>query len=83
MPFNDKVCLVSNGCELISWETDIDIDDAMTLRAGEVVVVLTSITDEVVVCPIRKLDPGEQTHIQQLFDRTIDSGPAYTWLGLS
>jgi hypothetical protein len=83
MPFNDKIRLISNGCELIGWETDIDVDDAMTLRAGEVMVVLASITDTIVVCPIRKLDPGKQTHIHQLFDRTIDGGSAYTWLGLS
>ena len=83
MPLDDKVRLVPNGRELISGETDIDIDDAMALRAGEVVVVLASITDKVVMCPIRKLNPGEQSHIHQLFDRTVDRGPTYTWLGLS
>jgi hypothetical protein len=83
MPFNDKIRLISNACELISRETDIDVDDAMTLRAGEVVVVLASTTDTVVMCPICKLNPGEQSHIYQLFDRTVDRGSAYTWLGLS
>ena len=83
MPLNDKVLLLPNGRELISRETDIDIDDAMALRAGEVVVVLASTTDTVVMGPIRKINPGEQSHIHQLFDRTVDRGPAYTWLGLS
>jgi hypothetical protein len=59
MPLNDKVRLVSNSLELICWETDINVDDAMTLRAGEMVVMLASITDTVVMCSIRKLDPSE------------------------
>lgn len=83
MPLNDKVRLIPDGRELISGETDIDIDDAIALRAGEVVVVLASTTDTVVVCPVRKLNPGEQSHIHQLFDRTVDGGSAYTWLDLS
>jgi hypothetical protein len=83
MPLNDKVRLIPNGRELIRGETDIDIDDAMALRAGEVVVVIVSTTDTVVMCPIRKLNPGKQSHIHQLFDRTVDRGSAYTWLDLS
>jgi hypothetical protein len=83
MALNDKISLNPNVRELISRETDIDIDDAMALCAGEVVVVLASTTDTVVMCPIRKLNPGEQSHIHQLFDRTIDRGSAYARLGLS
>lgn len=83
MPFDDKVCLVPNGCKLISGETDIDIDDAVALCTGEMVVVLASPTDTVVMCPICKINPGEQSHIHQLFNRTIDRGPAYPGLGLA
>ncbi len=83
MPLNDKVLLLPNGRELISRETDIDIDDAMTLRAGKMMVVLTPTANTVVMRPIRKLDPSKQSHIYQLFDRTIDRGSAYAWLSLS
>ena len=68
MPLNDKVRLIPNGRELISGKTDIDIDDAMAVRAGEVVVVLASTTDTVVMCSICKLNPVEHSHIHQLFD---------------
>jgi hypothetical protein len=82
MPLNDKVCLVPNGHKLISGETDIDIDDAMALGAGQMVVVLAAATDTVVMGPVGKLDPGEQSHIHQLFHPTVDRGSAYPWLGL-
>ena len=39
----------------------------MALCAGEMVVVFVATADTVVMCPIRKLDPGEQSHIHQLF----------------
>jgi len=55
----------------------------MALCAGEMVVVLAATTDTVVMCSIRKLDPGEQSPGHQLFDRTVDCGPAYPRLGLS
>ena len=83
MPLNDKVRLLPNCRELICGETDVDIDDEVALRAGEVVVVLASCADTIVMCAIRKLNPGEQSPIYQLFDRTIDRGSAYTWFGLS
>ena len=83
MPLNDKVRLIPNSRELIGGETDIDIDDAMALRAGKMMVVLTPTANTVVMRPIRKLYPGKQSHIYQLFDRTVDRGPTYTWLGLS
>ena len=83
MPLDDKVRLVPNGRKLISGETDIDIDDAVALSAGEMVMMLASTADTVVMCPICKVNPGEQSHIHELFDRTVDRGPTYPWLGLS
>ena len=83
MPLNDKVRLVSNDHELIGGQADIDVDDAMTLRAGKMVVMLAFTTDTVVMCSIRKLDPSEESHIRQLFHRTVDRGSAYPWIGLS
>jgi hypothetical protein len=35
MPFNDKARLIPNGRELVCGQAEIDIDDAMALRAGE------------------------------------------------
>ena len=82
MPFNDKVLLVANGRELSSGQTEIDIDNAMTLCASEVVVVLASSADAVVMSPIRKLNAREQSSRHQLFDRTVDRGSADAWLSL-
>src|SRR6266567_3531492 len=56
---------------------------SMTLRAGKMMVVLTPTANTVVMRPIRKLYPSKQSHIYQLFDRTIDRGSAYAWLSLS
>ena len=77
MPLNHKVRLVPNGHELISGETNIDIDDAVALRAGEMVVVLVSTTHTIVMGPISELNAGEQSHVHQFFDRTIHRRPAY------
>jgi hypothetical protein len=83
MPLNHKVRLVPNGRELISGETNIDIDDAMALSAGEMVVVLVSTTHPIVMGPISELNAGEQSHVHQFFDHTIHRRPAYAWLDLA
>ncbi len=83
MPLNHKVRLVPNGRELISGETDIDLDNAVALRAGEMVVVLVSTTHTIVMGPISELNAGEQSHVHQFFDRTIHRRPAYAWLDLA
>ena len=80
MPLNHKVRLVPNGRELISRETNIDIDDTVALRAGEMVVVFVSTTHPIVMGPISELNAGEQSHVHQFFDRTIHCRPAYAWL---
>ena len=82
MPLNDKVLLLPNGRELSSGQTEIDIDNAMTLCASEVVVVLVSTADAVVMGPIGKLNASEQSPRHQLFDRTVDRRSADTWFGL-
>ena len=82
MPFNDKVLLIANGRELGSGQTEIDIDNAMALCASEVVVVVASSADAVVMSPIRKLDAGKQSPIHKLFDCTVDRGSADAWLSL-
>ena len=83
MPFNHKVLLIANGHELSSGQTEIDIDNAMALCAGEVVVMLASTAHAIVMGAVRKLDAGEQSPAHQCFDRTVDCRPAYTWLGLA
>ena len=83
MPFHDKVLLFANGRELSSGQTEIDIDDAVALRAGEVVVVVVSSADAVVVGPIRKLNAGKQSFRHQLFDRTVHRSSADAWLDLA
>ena len=72
MSLDDKVRLVPNGRKLISGETDIDIDDAVALSAGEMVMMLASTADTVVMCPVCKLHTIQQTHRNQLLYGAID-----------
>ena len=83
MALDDKILLIADGHELIGGKTDIDIHDTVALGASEVVMVLAAIADPVVMCSIRKINPGEQAHIHQLFNRTVDRGAPNAWLGLS
>ena len=83
MSLYDEVRLIPYGSKLIGGKTDIDIDDAVALRAGEMVVVLASSTHTVMMRPVRKLDAGEQSHIYQLFDRAVYRGSPDARLGLS
>src|SRR5436309_8219446 len=83
MPLNHKVRLVPNGRELSCGKTNIDIDDAVALCAGEMVVVLVSTTHAIVMGPISELDAGQQSHVHQFFDRTIHRRPAQAWLDLA
>ena len=83
MALDDEVRLILYRRELIGGKTDIDIDNAMTLRAGEMVMVLVSPTNAVMMGPVRKLDAGQQSHIHQLLDRTVDRGSPNAWLSLS
>jgi hypothetical protein len=79
MPLNDKVRLFPNSRELICRETDIDIDDAAALPAGEMVMEVASTADTVVMRTIRKLDAGEQPFIHQLFDHAVGAVPSATY----
>lgn len=83
MSFNDKVLLLPNDCKLTSGQAEIDIDNAMALRASEVVVVFVPATDTIVMSAIGKLDAGKQSHVHQFFDRTINRCAANAWLGLA
>ena len=80
MALNDKVRLIPNGHKLICGEADIDIDDVMALRAGEMVMVLVSTTYTIVMGSIRELNAGEQSHVHQFFNRSIHRRPPYAWL---
>lgn len=80
MSFNDKVFLLPNARELRSRQAEINIDNAMALRAGEVVVVFVPTTHTIVMGAIRKLDAGEQSSSHQFFDCAVDRRAAYTWL---
>ena len=82
MTFNSKVSLVANGCELIDGKTDIHLYNEMALSAGQVMM-MTPATHAVMVRPIGKLNPVEQTHIDQLLYRTIDRCSSQTRLFLS
>lgn len=83
MSFNNKVLLLPNARELSSREAEIDIDNAMALRASEVVVVFAPTTHAIVMGAIGELDAGEQSPGHQFFNRAVDRRAAYTWLVLA
>ena len=83
MPLNDKILLLPNDRQLSSRQAEIDIDNAMALRASEVVVVVVSTADTVVMGAIGKLNAGEQAPAHQFFDRAVDRRAANTWFDLA
>ena len=83
MSFNDKVLLLPDAGKLSGRQAEVDIDNAMAPRAGEVVVVLASTTDAIVMSAIGKFDAGEQSHARQFFDRAVHGGAAYARLDLA
>ena len=66
MAFDFKVCLVTDGSELVNGEADIYVYDAVTLCAGQVMVMIVA-TDAVVMRSIGKLDTIQQAHTDELF----------------
>lgn len=83
MALDDEISRITNSCDLIGGQADVDINDAMALRTREVVVMLAAIAHTVVVRAVGELNAREQFHIYQLFDRAVDRGPAYARLGQS
>ncbi len=81
--FNDKVLLLPNSRKLSSRQAEIDIDNAVALRASEVMVVFAPATYAIVMGAIGKLDAGEQSPVHQFFDCAVDRRAAYAWLGLA
>jgi hypothetical protein len=84
MAFDHKVLLLPNRRELGGRKAEIDIDHAMALCAGKVmVVVLAPATHSIVMGPIRKFNAVKQSLAHQFFDRTIDGCAADAWLDLA
>ena len=81
MAFDLKVCPVTDGGELVNGEADIYVYDAVTLCAGQVMVMIVA-TDAVVMCAIGKLDAIQQAHTDELFHRTENRCPAQARLYL-
>jgi len=67
--FDLKVCLVADCSDLINGEADIYFYDPVTLRAGQVMVMVIS-ADAIVMRSVGKLDAIQQTHSDELFHRT-------------
>jgi hypothetical protein len=53
--FDLKVCLIANSSELVNGEADIYVYNAVTLCAGQVMVMIIA-TDTVVMRSVGKLD---------------------------
>ena len=75
MAFDLKVCLVTDGSELVNGEADIYVYHAVTLCAGQVMVMVIS-TDAVVMRSVGKLDAIQQAHTDKLFHRTENRCPS-------
>jgi len=81
VPFDLEVCLVTDGSELVKGEADIYVYDAVTLCAGQVMV-MTVTTDAVVMRSVGKLDAIQQAHTGELFHRPENRSPAQARLYL-
>ena len=82
MAFNVEVCLITDSLERIKGNTDIDLYNAVALRAGQVMVVAIA-ADAVVMRAIGKLDTIQQAHTDQHLHRAIDSCAAQARLYLA
>jgi hypothetical protein len=79
--FDLKVCLITDGSELVNREADIYIYDAVALCAGQMMV-MTIATNTVVVRSVGKLDAIQYTHTDELFHRTKNRCPSQARLYL-
>ena len=75
MAFDLKVCLVTDGSELVNREADIYVYDTVTLRTGKVMVMVIS-ADAIVMRSVGKLDAIQQAHTDKLFHRTENRCPS-------
>ena len=82
MAFDLKVCLIANSSELVNGEADIYVYYAVTLCAGQVMVV-TIATDTVVMRSVGKLDAIQYTHTDEFFHRTENRCPSQARLYLA
>jgi hypothetical protein len=79
--FDLKVCLIANSSELVNGEADIYVYDAVTLCAGQVMVMIVA-TNAIVMGSVGKLDTIQQAHTDELFHRTENRSPAQARLYL-
>jgi hypothetical protein len=82
MTFDVKVRLGTDDSDLLSWQANINFDDAMTLRTGQVMMMRTA-ADPIVMRSIAELNTIQEAHIHQHLDRAIDRCATQTWLTLA
>jgi len=68
MAFNGKIVLISDGSQLFHRQTQVDINDFMTLRTGQMMMV-SPITDAVMMRAIRELNALQQPYLRQFLHR--------------
>src|SRR5437588_10933709 len=75
VPFNVKVRLVANSCELINRKTYIYFHYAMRANTGQVMVMMIGATNSIVMAGIGKRDQFEQTRVDQHLQRADERYP--------
>ncbi len=75
MPLNGKVGLAPDSHKLVGGQADINLNHAVAVRAGQVVMVVVG-ADAVMMRTIGELDTIQQARIDQHLHRTIDGGAA-------
>jgi hypothetical protein len=82
MSLNGKVGLSPDSHKLVGGQAHIDLNDAMAVRAGQVMMVMVW-TDAVMMRTVGELNTIQQAGIDQHLHRTIDGGAAQARLLLT
>jgi hypothetical protein len=82
VPFDGKIGLLADRGNVLKRQAEMNFNDPMALRTGQVMVVDTS-TDTIVMGPIGEFDTIEQVRLNEHFNRAVDRGSSQMGLALA
>lgn len=88
MAFDEEILLIADTVQFLVGETVMEIYDAVTAVAGQVVVVLIGVedpsaADPIEPGPVREVDAVQGPFLHELAHRPEDGGPAYGRVGFA
>ncbi len=67
---------LSDGSDDVRLQAEVQLDDPVAFRAGQVVVVAVAFAQAEGMCTVRELDAVQHLHAHELVDGPVDRGPA-------